>query len=1081
MQMKANKNGGKILAAVMAFAMVFAGIVVIADSSDAADVTYIHGTIIDDQPYYAGKVVVDGDLLINNGATLTIATGVEFTISAGATVTVDGVNSNDARDKAAIVISGDDTSVAVNGKLVVGENGTVTVSGGNVAINGSVEVLRGGSFNAASPVTLKSGATFDVNSAANKISTVSGIIQLMDGSTLNMKGQVGDGSSLTVKSVGESSSSKVFAGSSVVITDSDDSTAVAKLSTLTFTVDSQITSGYNAAGDKFTITCADLIVKGTVQGGDDLKFVDVPLAGTYYDKKDAASRVPMDIQAPTIIDESLNVLKDGSITIDTAYVEVSGSVSVVAEENTVKKVAFTADGTVLVTGTVNFSADNFDGTGDAAGKIWVIDGIVTITGTVTTLNQFNLTEVYGACYQTNAALIITDLEDALEAADGINIVQVDLFAGSASQTSPYTDAYVLSSDVTVKDYVSLKVWNGLLVSEGVTVTIEQYAAVDNGSWNGVILVEGKVIDRSLSLEAVDTTVTTSNFVKCEVVLDIEDGAAKVFTTLAIAIDGAASGDEISLVGNAEINGKVIIPAGITLTLNGKTLAVNTDSELIVDGVVNASTGEITTASATDTRKAGVVTINNIVIVADVTAFYFVTVGVLMDSAEIGDLSGDMIVSINVFAENSEDQEGTTFGKITYAGDLTFMGPLTVVSEVVINGTITLVDTYVTVTDAQAASLTAKIAATNGTIELAKVKNITVTNLVDAEAETPVDDLVISGEPSTGTDGKLSIATGEVVAKALNASAITSFGVASGTTLTIKENSTVGAIKIEGKLDVEAGTLNTGNITVLGEVVIADGAKIETAGNAYVGITSSSLNATGASVTGDDVTFTGVMYVSSDATVSEDIIEGKDVIEFVVDGVTFVKAYKGATAVSATVAKAPVENAYFQGWLVGDSTVPTTTVEFVTGETVTATAKVKTDIYTVSIIADNGIGTVSLDGNVLTKYSNTFIVPTNIAAGQHTISYILKNGYEGTVQMTVDGQKVSGYTFTAAGTNDDGSDVEILINLSGTTPAVTPTPEPEPTPEPSGDDGMGITEYLLIVLVVLAAILVVIVAARMMRS
>lgn len=1074
MQIKENKNRGKILAAVMAFAMVFAGIVVIADSSDAADVTYIHGTIIDNQTYSAGEVVVDGDLLINNGAILTINGTVKFTINAGATVTVDGAS--EAGVKASVVI-GATSDVKVNGKVVVGENGAFTVSGGKVAINGSVEVLRGGSFDATSAVTLKSGATFDVNSAANKISTISGIIEMMDGSTLNMKGQVKSGSSLIVKSVGESGTGKAYAGSSVVITDTDGTTAVAKLSTLSFAVDSQVFSGYDDTADKnkYTITCADLIVKGTVQGKDNLKFVDVPIVETYYEKKDSST--PMEIQASTIIDESLNVLKDGSITVDTAYVEVSGSVSVVTEENTVKKVAFSADGTVFVTGTVNFSADNFDATGAAAGKLWVVDGIVTITGSVSNLNQFNLTEVYGACYQTNAALIITDLEDALEAADGINIVQVDLFAGTASQTAPnYTDAYVLSSDVTVKDYVSLNVWNGLLVSEGVTVTVEQYASIANGSWNGVILVEGKIVDRSLSLAAVDAVVNTSNFVKCEVVLDIEDGAAKVFTTLAVAIDGATAGDVIALVGDADIKGKVTVPEGITLALNGKTLTVKTDSELIVDGVVNAATGTIITQSATQTKSAGVVTINNIVIVADINSVAFMTVGVLMDAAEIGDLSGDMIVSIDVFAENSKDQEGRTLGKITYTGDLKFEGPLNVVSEVVVNGTITLVGTNVTVSNGGEASFTAKIAATNGTVELAKVKNITVTNVVDAEAETPIDDLVISGTPSAASGGKLSIAAGEVVAKGLNASAITSFGVTFGTTLAIKETSTVGAIKIEGKLDVKAGILNTNDITILGEIVIADGAEISTTGNAYVGITSSSLNATGASVTGDDFAFSGVMYVSSDSTVSDAIIEGKNVIDFVVNGVTFVKAYKGASAVSATVTKAPVENAYFQGWLVGDSTVPATTVAFVTGETVTATAKVKTDIYTVTIIADNGIGTVSLDGNVLAKSSNMFIVPANISAGQHIIDFILKNGYEGTVQMTVNGEKVSGCTFTAAGTNDDNSDVDIMINLSGTTPSVTPT---EPTT--SDDSGMGITDYLLIVLVVMVVILAIIVCVRMMRS
>ena len=58
--------------------------------------------------------------------------------------------------------------------------------------------------------------------------------------------------------------------------------------------------------------------------------------------------------------------------------------------------------------------------------------------------------------------------------------------------------------------------------------------------------------------------------------------------------------------------------------------------------------------------------------------------------------------------------------------------------------------------------------------------------------------------------------------------------------------------------------------------------------------------------------------------------------------------------------------------------------------------------------------------------------------------------------------------------------EVIIIVSGATPASTPAPTPV-TPADDGDDEMGLTEYLLIVLVVLAAILVVVVAIRMMRS
>lgn len=173
-------------------------------------------------------------------------------------------------------------------------------------------------------------------------------------------------------------------------------------------------------------------------------------------------------------------------------------------------------------------------------------------------------------------------------------------------------------------------------------------------------------------------------------------------------------------------------------------------------------------------------------------------------------------------------------------------------------------------------------------------------------------------------------------------------------------------------------------------------------------------------------------------------------------------YAPVAGIVINVNNAPVVDGEFLGWKNSSGTsVGYNTI------TVGAADKVYADIdyeiYNVTIVADNGIGTVALDGIVLAKVNNTFYA-YDLKAGTHTITYELKSGYEGTIKMTVDGKAVSGLSFTLSGTDD----VDVNITLSGTTPSVTPTPEP------SGDDGMGITEYLLIVLVV-------IVAARMMRS
>ena len=106
----------------------------------------------------------------------------------------------------------------------------------------------------------------------------------------------------------------------------------------------------------------------------------------------------------------------------------------------------------------------------------------------------------------------------------------------------------------------------------------------------------------------------------------------------------------------------------------------------------------------------------------------------------------------------------------------------------------------------------------------------------------------------------------------------------------------------------------------------------------------------------------------------------------------------------------------------------------------------------------------------------------VKAGEHTISYILANGYSGTAKMVVNGNDTTGYKFTASG--DYGSSEDYYITLQGIEKSgyVPESPDvPAPVEPTENDDSLGITEYLLIVLVVLAAILVVVVAIRMMRS
>ena len=219
-------------------------------------------------------------------------------------------------------------------------------------------------------------------------------------------------------------------------------------------------------------------------------------------------------------------------------------------------------------------------------------------------------------------------------------------------------------------------------------------------------------------------------------------------------------------------------------------------------------------------------------------------------------------------------------------------------------------------------------------------------------------------------------------------------------------------------------------------------------------------------------------------------DGVNKLAFNVQGKLWFTAYS-TTSASVTANKAPLTNAILAGWseteggkaIVYEADVPAgadspthkkgdAKYEFaIDGKTEALYAVVDTYIYKVTVVAEAGIENIAIDGNLLTGNS------TMVAAGTHAVTYTLKNGYTGNATMTVNGQKQTGLSFSTSGTSD--ADRTVSIQLSGITASgyVDPTPV---VPEEK-DDGMSLTDILLIVLVVLIVIMAVIVAMRLMRS
>ena len=131
-----------------------------------------------------------------------------------------------------------------------------------------------------------------------------------------------------------------------------------------------------------------------------------------------------------------------------------------------------------------------------------------------------------------------------------------------------------------------------------------------------------------------------------------------------------------------------------------------------------------------------------------------------------------------------------------------------------------------------------------------------------------------------------------------------------------------------------------------------------------------------------------------------------------------------------------------------------------------------DIYTVTVVADDGVGAIYIGGVVLQKTGNTFVTMFPMTAGVKEISVVAKSGFNAD-NVEITGTGVSGNNLTLSGTTN----TDIVLYVTGTE-AVTGQGTVVTV---SGDDGMGLTDYLLIILVVLVVVMAILVATRLMRS
>ena len=330
------------------------------------------------------------------------------------------------------------------------------------------------------------------------------------------------------------------------------------------------------------------------------------------------------------------------------------------------------------------------------------------------------------------------------------------------------------------------------------------------------------------------------------------------------------------------------------------------------------------------------------------------------------------------------------------------------------------------------------------------------------------------------DGTLDVVKGGEVKSALNVATPVGILDISGT-FSIGNSTTVefdGMILMEGVIEISTTENKEGKLVAGGDIIMFDGASISGKIDirianyilAYVGadVSKAQINVTA----GESAAFATAFYINSDICMTAYAITGSTVKTFdVIESAEFDVPGYDLSNIKKTTTETGTTTYWYTDADLEDEVDKVGTVLVKTVPAVYFNAPRATVTGTISA----GVG--------LQIYLNGISVE----------NYKVGTGYTlpvGTYKVTI--ENLSGYdkskaviSFNGATVADGGSitisEKDFVLTATGAVPSVTPTPEPTPIQPTEKDDGMGLTEYLLIVLVILAAILVVVVAIRMMRS
>ena len=691
-------------------------------------------------------------------------------------------------------------------------------------------------------------------------------------------------------------------------------------------------------------------------------------------------------------------------------------------------------------------------------------------------------------------------------------------------------------------YGPLEITTGFELNDGQTVALDKSAVMDIGTDAKVNVYKGADITGTVheveGILFVQKGATVAKPTMYAVSGTNKETGDVTYAGFEAAIKNSAAGDVITVVAQGydattgiTVENAIEIPADRTVVIDNGKKIVFEKNLTIAEGatLTNKGTVEMTgekavitdngtfdnTAGAVSfTQTGGNVNIAGQYIISDATKLPTSGANYAVNGAYYADKGKTVVTTFAKAATAVGEMQGiqtvTVIGKITESGDVTLTQDNVLITGEATLGTVTINNTTLTV---QNGSLTATVAGTYGadgsttaaSVSLSKTQNIIVENY------SGVDSMNVTTWYTSinGVSGVVAVTGGEIVydAATMTLSEANSMKVNSGATLVIPEETTNLTISgqyldIEGTLAVEGavslgGMTVEGTIDVTGSLTVTDGSELIVLGTINVSADEEE-NATftvegtlvlgekpeilGTSTTG---TVTGAVIISNgvieiydgasvaDATITNSAEVAIDPTTLVVNGYDYITVY---TDVSTTIASYNTDILALKD-IEDDQTIVwyTDGVEIGADAKIGDYAEVTTEVAWATADITISIGSrisLSIDGVIVDTYNGRTY---ELSIGTHNVVAIIDPGYTGDVTIAFNGQAV-GEDGTITVTSDM-IDAGVVLSVMGQLSQDIVISGGDN----GGDNGLGLTDYLLIILVILIVIMAIMVAMRLMRS